>query len=231
MKSPACGKALGVLLSLLVSSVVSSQQSRVDPAINERYKDPDLDDLVTRLEREGRSVYKYRHAIVAALGLDAGDDVADVGAGTGFLTRLIARQVAPEGRVYAVEIAQKTLNLIKEAAREEGITNIEGILGGDKTTHLPSNSVDLVFICDTYHHFEYPVEIMASIAQALRPEGQLVVVDYERIRGLTPESMYEHLRAGKGTFTDEIKDAGFTLEKDLPLVPENYYLVFRKRAR
>ena len=72
---------------------------------------------------------------------------------------------------------------------------------------------------------------MGSLAQALRPEGRLVVVDYERIRGVTPETRYEHVRAGKGTFTDEIKDAGFMLEKDLPLVPNKYYLVFRKRGR
>ncbi len=72
---------------------------------------------------------------------------------------------------------------------------------------------------------------MASVAQALRHEGRLAVVDYERIRGLTPESRYEHLRDGKGTFTDEIKDAGFMLEKDLPLVPNQYYFVFRKRGR
>ena len=57
-----------------------------------------------------------------------------------------------------------------------------------------------------------------------------MVIDYERIRGVTSESRYEHLRAGKGTFTDEIKDAGFDLEKELPLVPQSYYLVFQKRA-
>ncbi|HEY7700423.1 MAG TPA: methyltransferase domain-containing protein, partial [Vicinamibacteria bacterium] len=115
-------------------------------------------------------------------------------------------------------------------AREEGIGNVKGVLGGERTTHLPPDSVDLVLICDTYHHFEYPADIMASIFAALRPGGRLVVIDYERIRGVTADSRYEHLRGGKGTFSDEIKDAGFDLEKELPLIPESYYLEFRKRA-
>jgi ubiquinone/menaquinone biosynthesis C-methylase UbiE len=216
---------------LLVPVLVAGQEGRVvDPSINERFKNPDVEANVESFERDSRPVYKYRYAIVAALGLQAGDDVADVGAGSGFMARLIAREVGPEGQVYAVDIAQETIDHIEDAAREEGISNIKGILGGERTTNLPPDSLDLVLICDTYHHFEYPRDIMASVSAALRPGGRLVVIDYERIRGVTAESRYEHLRAGKGTFSDEIKDAGFDLEKELPLIPESYYLEFRKRA-
>jgi ubiquinone/menaquinone biosynthesis C-methylase UbiE len=218
-------------MALLVPVFVSGQEGRVvDPSINERFKNPDVEANVESFEREDRPVYKYRHAIVAALGLRAGDDVADVGAGSGFMARIIAREVGPEGQVYAVDIAQATIDHIEAAAREEGIGNVKGVLGGERTTHLPPDSVDLVLICDTYHHFEYPADIMASIFAALRPGGRLVVIDYERIRGVTADSRYEHLRGGKGTFSDEIKDAGFDLEKELPLIPESYYLEFRKRA-
>ena len=216
----------------LAATIAAAQENRVlDPSVNERFRNPDVEAVVESLEREARPVFKYRHAIVAAMGLQAGDDVADVGAGSGFMARLMAREVAPEGQVYAVDIAQDTIDHIEDAAREEGITNVKGILGGERTTHLPPDSVDLVLVCDTYHHFEYPTDTLASIAAALRPQGRLVLIDYERIRGVTSESRYEHLRAGKGTFTDEIKDAGFDLEKELPLVPESYYLVFRKRAQ
>jgi ubiquinone/menaquinone biosynthesis C-methylase UbiE len=218
-------------MALLIPNLVLGQEGRVgDPSINERFKNPDVEANVESLERDDRPVYKYRFAIVAALGLRPGDDVADVGAGSGFMARLIAREVGPEGQVYAVDIAQETIDHIEAAAREEGISNVKGILGGERTTHLPPDSLDLVLICDTYHHFEYPTDIMASIAAALRPGGRLVVIDYERIRGVTADSRYEHLRGGKGTFSDEIKDAGFDLEKELPLIPESYYLEFRKRA-
>jgi len=228
-------RVLALFLALLVPAILlaASRQDgpAVDPSVNDRFRDPDVEENVERYEREGRPVYKYRHAIVAAMGLQPGEDAADVGAGSGFMARLIAREVGPEGQVYAVEIAQATVDHIEEAAREEGITNIKGVLGADRTTHLPPDSVDVVLITDTYHHFEFPVDIMESIASALRPNGRLVLVDYERIRGVTSESRYEHLRAGKGTFTDEIKDAGFDLEKELPLVPDSYYLVFRKRSQ
>jgi predicted methyltransferase len=224
------GFAAFLMASLVPVIVVGQERPVVDPSINERFANPDVEAVVESLEREDRPVYKYRYAIVAALGLEAGDDAADVGAGSGFMSRLMASEVAPEGQVYAVDIAQATIDHIEETARAEGITNIKGILGGERSTHLPPNSVDLVLICDTYHHFEYPSDIMASIVAALRPEGRLVIVDYERIKGVTPDSRYEHLRAGKGTVTDEIKDVGFELEKELALIPESYYLAFRKRA-
>ena len=216
---------------LLLPVVAIGQESgAIDPSINERFKNPDVEANVESLEREDRPVYKYRYAIVAALGLQPGDDVADVGAGSGFMSRLMAREVGTDGQVYSVDIAQATIDHIESAAQAEGITNIKGILGEGHTTHLPADSIDLVLICDTYHHFEYPADTMASISQALRPGGRLVLIDYERVRGITPDSRYQHLRGGKGTFSDEIKDAGFDLEKELPLIPQSYYLEFRKRA-
>jgi predicted methyltransferase len=73
---------------------------------------------------------------------------------------------------------------------------------------------------------------LASIEAALRPGGRFVVIDYERIRGVTILEDYEHMRAGKGTFTDEIVDAGFVLSEEIPLLPENlYFLIFEKRAK
>ncbi|HLE55922.1 MAG TPA: hypothetical protein VJB15_02475, partial [Rhodothermia bacterium] len=108
ISSRACANFTALLLALLLPTIVSSQENRVlDPEINERFKDPDVEANVESLEREDRPVYKYRHAIVAAMGLEAGEDVADVGAGSGFLSRLMAREVAPEGQVYAVDIAQE----------------------------------------------------------------------------------------------------------------------------
>ncbi len=87
-----------------------------------------------------------------------------------------------------------------------------------------------MFICDTYHHFEYPAFMMDSIKKALRDDGLLVVLDFERVKGVTPDFYYEHVRAGKGTFTDEIRNSGFDLLKDIPLLKDQYYLVFKKHT-
>ena len=103
------------------------------------------------------------------------------------------------------------------------------VLGAQHTTNLPPDSVDLALVCDVYHHFEFPHDSLASIHQALREDGLLVVIDFERIQGISADFQLTHVRAGKGTVTDEIKDAGFDLVKEIPLMPEQYYLVFRKR--
>ena len=91
--------------------------------------------------------------------------------------------------------------------------------------------MDLVFICDTYHHFEYPRNTMSSIQRALRPGGQLLVVDFDRIPGVTADWLLEHVRAGKEVFRAEIEAAGFefTGEHDLESLEDNYILRFSKR--
>jgi ubiquinone/menaquinone biosynthesis C-methylase UbiE len=221
--------SVGIVCLLWVAVPSAAQEKSVNPGINDTFENPDLNDIISILEQEERAIYKYRHAIVAALHLTRDLDVADVGSGTGFFTRLIAQEVGPKGNVYAVDIAQKSLDYVEKTAREEGITNITTVLGEHKTTHLPDASVDLIFLCDTYHHFEYPVYMLESIKKSLRDDGRLVVVDFERVKGVTSDRFYEHVRAGKGTFTDEIRDAGFELVKEIPLLKDQYYLVFKKR--
>ncbi len=99
----------------------------------------------------------------------------------------------------------------------------------ENTVNLPPESIDLAYICDTYHHFEYPFYMLESIHKALRPEGRLVIVDFERIKGISQTWILGHVRGGKGTVTDEVKDSGFDLVKEDPFMEEQYFLVFRKR--
>lgn len=213
----------------LFAPMATAQQS-ADPAINDFWNKPDMDEAVAMLERDYPTIYKYRHAIVAALGLERGSEVADVGAGTGFIARLMAHEVGPGGTVYAQDISQESLDYNIEAAEKEALTNVRPVLGDQHSTNLPPGSVDAIVTIRTYHHFEHPDETLASIHAALRPHGRFVVIDYERIRGVTIQEDYEHMRAGKGTFTDEIVDAGFVLAREIPLLPENFYfLVFEKR--
>ena len=135
----------------------------------------------------------------------------------------------PDGKVYAVEISQESLDYIMKEAEKEGHANIAPVLGEHRTTNLSRDSADVIVTIRTYHHFEYPVDMLESIKAALRPEGRFVVIDQERIKGVSSERTLEHRRAGKGTITDEILDAGFVLEKELPLIPDFYYVVFKER--
>ena len=110
------------------------------------------------------------------------------------------------------------------------VVGISSVLGSDRSIGLPPDSVDTVFICDTYHHFEYPQSTLASIYRALKPGGTLVVIDFERIPGKSREFILGHVRAGKDVFRGEIVKAGFKFEDEVKIrqFRENYLLRFRK---
>jgi ubiquinone/menaquinone biosynthesis C-methylase UbiE len=204
----------------------------VRPGINERFLDPELDveEWLGRFEIESREVYAARDAVLQACRIESGDTVADVGAGTGFYSRLFASAVGEDGWVYAVDIAPQFLEHINRQSLKDGITNLTTVLCSDRSVRLPGDSVDVVFTCDTYHHFEYPQSTLASLHRALKPGGSLIVVDFERIPGESREFILGHVRAGKAVFRAEIEKAGFEFveEVDLPELEENYLLRFRK---
>ena len=218
-------------LAYIHRNLLSNEQS-VRPGINKGYKSSDLDvaKMVERFELESREIYLLQEKIVASCEIKPGDIVADVGAGTGLFSRLFSDAVGETGWVYAVDIAPRMVGHIVQEATKQGQQNVTGVVCPENSVSLPPNSVDLVFICDTYHHFEYPKSSLASIKRALRPGGRLVVIDFERIEGRSREWLLNHVRAGKETFRAEIQDAGFDFqeEKTIAGFRENYFLLFQK---
>ncbi len=210
-----------------------TEEQSVKPGINERWKSENIAPLVETLEDEGREIFSQRERIAALVGPLKGSVVADIGAGSGFMTELFAGLVGAAGKVYAVDINAGLMERLAKDAADKGIANIETVVCGERSVDLPANSVDLMFICDTYHHFEYPVSTMRSIHEALRPGGQLVVVDFYRIEGVSSDWILEHVRAGEEVFTREIEEAGFELVNQHypPYLPQNYVLRFRKIER
>lgn len=175
------------------------------------------------------SPYLAQDEIVAVLDLEPGMEVADIGAGTGFFTMLLADKVGPSGTVYAVDITEKFVRHVAQTAKELGMHNVEPVVNPADSTNLEPNSIDVAFMCVTYHHFEYPFKMLASIKESLRPEGIVVLVELERIDGVSEEFVLSMVRAGKGTFTDEFKDAGFELVEEVPFNERNYILKFKER--
>lgn len=218
-----------ILLWLLLAAQPDAGAHKEGP--NDKFLKPDLDvpSWVERFEKPGREVYDKRKQIVAAARVKKGAAVADVGAGTGLFTMLFSEAVGPKGTVYAVEIAPKFLEYIAERARKAGARNVKAVRGTANSVELPPASVDLIFLCDTYHHFESPRDSLASIRKALRPGGELLLVDFQREPGKTAKWITEHVRAGKEVVTREIEAAGFTRVEELPLLKENFVLRFRLR--
>ena len=207
-----------------------AQEQSVKPGINKPFENPNVDFFIKTFEGEDRAIFAHRNEILAALNLEPGMDVADVGAGTGFFSRMFAKEVGPKGKVFAVDIAENFIEHIKNTAKEEGLKNLKPVLCDERSTKLKQASVDLVFICDTYHHFEYPFDTMASVHQALREGGEVVIVDFRRIKGVSNEWTLNHVRCGKGTVSDEIKDSGFDFVEEVPMMEGQYVIRFRKRG-
>jgi ubiquinone/menaquinone biosynthesis C-methylase UbiE len=219
-----------VLAALYITAAAFAQEESVKPGINDNFRDPSIKRYTMMFEGESRAIFKHRVEIVDALQLEDGMAVADIGAGTGFFSVMIADRVGDGGLVYSVDIAENFIEHITKRAEEEDLSNIRGVLCDPHSTKLDSESVDLVFVCDTYHHFEYPYDTLSSIHQALRPEGRLVIVDFERVKGVNSEWTLDHVRCGKGTVTDEVKDAGFDFVEEIKMMDEQYVIVFKKRT-
>ena len=192
--------------------------------------DLDLQRWIDTFEGESREVVHARAGIVAALGLTPARSVADVGAGTGLFLQPLAAAVGPLGVVYEVDISPAFVAHLRQRVRDESLGQAVVLLGDERSARLPQGSVDAILVCDTYHHFEAPAEMLASLHAALRPGGRLVIVDFERIPGTSRDWVLEHVRCGSETVLAEARAAGFEFlgRPRLPELEENYVLVLRR---
>ena len=206
----------------------TAQEKSVRPGINKPFENPDLKDFLKKFEGESREIAAHAKEIVAACKIKPGMIVADVGAGTGLFTRRFAAEVGKKGKVIAVDIAPTFLRYIEKTCEENKLKNVETIQCDQFSTKLPRNSVDLVFICDTYHHFEFPQRTLQSIYDALRPAGKIILIDFHRIEGKSSEFVLGHVRAGQEVFVREVKSAGFHVVGEEKFLKENYFVRFQK---
>jgi ubiquinone/menaquinone biosynthesis C-methylase UbiE len=235
------GTAAGCLVVMTVATTnaedaTQNQGPTAYPSeMNNKFAAPDMDiqEYVKRFENEARDIYAKRKDITRAVGLRPGDAVADIGAGTGLFTLLFAEQVGQKGTVYAVDIGPAFLKYIAEQAKKQGFERIvKTVLNTQDSTELPSDSIDVAFICDTYHHFEHSEKMLASIHRALRPGGRLVVIDFD-LRKDSNDFIKQRARAAKEVYCREIGAAGFELidVKNAPAIKDNFYAEFRRVER
>ena len=220
-----------LLAGLLLIFTAAAQEQSIRPGINNHFLDPDWQQWVNTFEHPGREVYDRRHAIIAASKVHPGMAVADIGAGTGLFTRLFAPAVEPGGTVYAIDIANTFIENILRTCREQGLTNVKGIVNTPIDIGLPAESIDLAFITDTYHHFEYPRQTLASIHQALKSEGRVIIIDFRRDPRISSNWVMGHVRGNKAQVIKELQAAGFRLVDDKPVMRTQYFLEFVKSGK
>ena len=213
---------------LLNGASLFAQQESVRPGINASFNnatDEALASFVERFEKEGREVYDQRQEIVAACQLRPAMSIADIGAGTGLFTGLMAPSVA---ELFAVDISQKFLDHVAENSKKNGNANVRTVLCDQTSCNLKPDSIDVAFICDTYHHFEFPYRTMRSIRNALKPNGIVVLVEFDRTEGKSSEWILKHVRADRATFTREIELAGF---EEIELIDDIFETSYLKRFK
>lgn len=138
------------------------------------------------LERAERLDEERPDLLHSLLGIRPGMAVADLGAGTGYHSWRLAREVGPTGRVYAVDIQPEMLGLLATHMLRRGVTNVVGVLGTVTDPKLPPASLDLVLMVDVYHEFDHPFEMLAAIVKALKPGGRVAFVEFRGEQASVP---------------------------------------------
>ena len=153
------------------------------------------------------------------------DTIADIGAGSGYHVFKMA-PLAENGLVYAVDIQPEMVETIELKKRSKRMSNIETVLGSEKSINLPKNSLDKILLVDVYHEFSYPIELVKSIKNALKPNGQLFLIEY-RGEDLTVPIKKIHKMTEKQSIT-EMKAAGLSLKENIDNLPWQHCMVFEK---
>jgi len=181
--------------------------------------------MLGRLEDPGRARWQRPARLIRAIGVRRGDTVAEIGAGTGYLVRRLARALGPEGRVYAVDVEPRMLPILGERLRRAGLANVTPVLGRDDDPLLPARSCDLVLVVNTYHHFPGGPRYLRRLRRLLRPGGRLVNVDFDRRE--TPVGPPVERRVARETFLRHARQAGLRLSREVTFLPYQYCLVLR----
>jgi ubiquinone/menaquinone biosynthesis C-methylase UbiE len=170
------------------------------------------------------------------LELQPGMTVADVGAGMGAMSIVLAKRLGPSGRVLSTDIGANQLAALREAVTREQLTNMTAIEGAPASTNLPDACCDAIFMRDVYHHITDVSALNRSLLAALKPGGRLAIIDFAPRKGSKVPDGVNPNRGGHGVTAaiveQEVRSAGLTFDRTIASWPPgstNFFLVlFRK---
>ena len=173
----------------------------------------------------GRDEWQQPAKVVEKLALAPGARVADVGAGGGYFTFRLADAVGTEGVVYAVDVDESMVALLEKEAAEQGRGNVVGVLAPFDDPSIPE-TVDLIFVSNTYHHLERRVAYFAGARKYLKPGGRVAIVEFApRDEGLFHLFLGSHATAGE-LIRGELEDAGYVLAEDVSFLERQSFQIF-----
>ncbi len=178
------------------------------------------------LVRESRQREEDCKQLLAALNVQRGQTICDLGCGNGFYTVQLARLVGPEGKIYAVDIQPEMLQMLRAWIKKEALTNVKPILGSPIDPRLPEGQLDLVLMVDVYHEFSHPPQMLAAIRKSLKPEGLVAIAEF---RAEDPQVPILPLhKMSKAQILKEFSANGFRLVEEFDGLPWQHLMFFRR---
>ena len=221
--------ALGMTLAILGSTVVLAQQivsPGVHPISGRRYAQTMSYLGADWLDRSERVQEEEPDVALDAIKLVVGSTVADVGAGSGYMTVRMAKRVGPTGKVYANDIQPQMLSMLRQRLDREKIANVELVLGGYDDPKLPANTIDLILMVDVYHEFSEPQKMLRRMRDSLKTGARLVLFEYRKEDPSIPIRPDHKMSVAEAKM--EVEAEGFTLSSVDERLPRQHILVFTK---
>lgn len=214
------------VIGVIAVAAASAQAPGVHPVSGRRfapvmgYQGADWLDRNERVEEEEPDI------ALRAIGLTAGSIVADVGAGSGYMTVKMAKLVGPTGKVYANDIQPEMLTLLARRLTREKIDNVETILGTVDDPRLPAAALDLILMVDVYHEFQAPQRMLQKMRESLKPGGRLVLLEYRKEDPAIPIRFEHKMSVAEAKL--ELEAEGFKLSRVEEMLPRQHILVFTR---
>lgn len=215
------------LCTLLLLLVALTWAQGVHPITGRRYAGTMSADGAAWLSRPEREAEEQPDKALQLIGVAQGSTVADIGAGSGYMTLRMAKLVGPTGKVYAEDIQSRMLELLQQNAKRQKAGNVQTVLGAFDDPRLPAATMDLVLMVDVYHEFSEPQKMLRHIGEALKPDGRMVLVEYRGEDPAVPirpehKMTVEQVKA-------EVEPEGFRLERVMEDLPRQHVVIFGKR--
>jgi len=180
------------------------------------------------LNRPEREQEENPEGALDAIGIRPGMVVADVGAGTGYMSLRLAKRVGPSGHVYANDIQPEMLMRLRQNAVKAGLTNIETVQGEEADPKLPAGRMDLVLLVDVYHEFSKPRQMIDKIRESMKPDGRLVLLEYRKEDPDVPIRPEHKMTVAE--VKAELEPQGFVLSQVIETLPRQHILLLTKAA-
>jgi ubiquinone/menaquinone biosynthesis C-methylase UbiE len=228
MRKMSARTIIGTAFTLAMALGVAAQQAGIHPLSSRRYAQTMGAEGADWLDRAERDLEEEPDRAIDVLKIEKGSTVADIGAGSGYMTFKLAKKVGPQGRVYANDIQPAMLDLLNKRLARSKAANVSVVLGAQDDPRLPLEALDLALMVDVYHELSQPQLMLRHIRASLKPGGRLVLLEYRKEDPNIPIKPEHKMSVADAKL--EVEAEGFKLTKTNEDLPRQHILIFTKSS-